>query len=60
MILSAHVSGIARVVVSFSGVILNNKESSRIYHSARASIFLIVTLEEGNLFCDKYMYMSLK
>ena len=30
MILSAHVSGTARTAVSFSGVILNNRESNRI------------------------------
>ena len=49
--------------LSFTGVILNNRESSRIYFSASTSIcylLLIAALEEGNLFCDKYMYMSLK
>ena len=60
MILSAHISGIARTAASFSGVILNNREPCRIYHLVIASTFLIATLEDGNLFCDKYMYMSLK
>ena len=43
--------------MSFSGMILNNRESSRMYFSASASIFLIATLEGGNLFCDKYIYI---
>ena len=60
MILSVHVSGIAGTAVSFSGVILNNSESSRMYLSANVYIFLIASLEVGNLFCDKYRYMSLK
>ena len=30
------------------------------YCLVSASTFLIATLEDGNLFCDKYMYMSLK
>ena len=54
MILLVHVSGTARTVVSFSGVILNNRETNRIYLSANISTFLIVALEMGNLFCDKY------
>ena len=54
MILSVHVSGTARTAVSFSGVILNNSESNRIYLSANISTFLIAALEVGNLFCDKY------
>ena len=55
-----HVSGIARTTVSFSGLILNNRESSRIYFSESASIVLIATFEEGNLFYDKSIYVSLK
>ena len=54
MILSMHVSETARTVVSFSGVILNNSESNRMYLSANISTFLIAALEVGNLFCDKY------
>ena len=54
IILSAHVSGIARTAVSFSEVILNNRESSRMYISANISTFLIVSLKVGNLFWDKY------
>ena len=60
MILSAQVSGTARTAVSFSGVILNNRESSRMYLSANVSTFLIAALEVGNLFCDKYRQISLK
>ena len=51
MILSMHVSGIVRTAGSFSGVILNNRDSSRMYNSLRASTFLITALEDGNLFC---------
>ena len=54
MILSAHISGTARMAVSFSGVILNNSESNRMYFSANVSTFLIDALEVGNLFCDRY------
>ena len=39
---------IARTAVSFCGVILNNRESRRIYFSASASIFLTAGLEDGN------------
>ena len=53
IILSAHISGTARTAVSFSGVILNNSESNRMYLFADISTFLIVALEMGNLFCDK-------
>ena len=53
MILSAQVSGTARTAISFSGVILNNRESNRLYLSANVSTFLIAALEVGNLFCDK-------
>ena len=55
-----HVSGTARTVVSFSGLILNNNESNRIYFSASVSTLLIAVLEEGSLFCDKSKYRSLK
>ena len=60
IILTAHTSGTARTAVSFSGIILNNGESNKLYHSANASTFLIAALELGNLFCAKYRYMSLK
>ena len=49
-----HVSGTARTVVSFSGLILNSSESNGIYLSASVSTFLIAALDEGSLFCDKY------
>ena len=55
-----HASGTARTAVSFSGLILNNNESSRIYFSASISTLLIAVLEEGSLFCDKYKHKSLK
>ena len=54
MILSVHVSGTAKTAVSSSGVILNIRESNRMYLSANVSTFLIAALEVGNLFCDKY------
>ena len=54
IILSAHVSGTASTAVSFSGVILNNSESNRMYCSANVSTFLITALEVGSLFCAKY------
>ena len=54
MILSVQVSGTARTAVSFSWVILNNREPSRMYLSANVSTFLIAALEVGNLFWDKY------
>ena len=60
MILSMHASGTARTAVSFSGLTLNNNESSRTHFSASASTLLIAALEEGSLFCDKYKYKSLK
>ena len=46
----------ANNVVSFSGVviILNNKESNRIYFSANTSTFQIAVLVLGNLFCTIY------
>ena len=52
MILSEHVFGTARTVISFSGVILNNSESNRMYLSANVSTVLIDALEVSNLFCD--------
>ena len=60
IILSTHVSGTERTAVSFSEVILNNSESSRMYYSTIVSILLITNLEEGSLFCDGYIYSSLK
>ena len=54
MILSVQVSGTARTAVSISGVILNNRESNKMYLTANIFIFLISVLEVGNLFCDKY------
>ena len=58
--LCTQVSGIAKTAVSFPGVILNNNESKRMYHSPKASTFLIAALEDGSLFWDKYRNMSLK
>ena len=60
IILSVHVSGIARNAVSFSDDILNNNESSKTYFSANVSNFLIADFEDGSLFCDRYRYKSLK
>ena len=54
MILSVQISGTARTAVSLSGVILNNRDSSRMYLSANVSTFLIAALEVGHVFCDKY------
>ena len=54
IILSVHISGIARSAVSFSDEILNNSESNRMYLSANDSTFVIFALEVGNLFCAKY------
>ena len=50
IILSAQISGTAITAVSFSGVgvILNNNESNKMYHSANVSTFLIAALELGN------------
>ena len=50
IILSTHVSGIASTAVSFSGMILNKRESSKIYFSASASIFLIAAVGTWPLF----------
>ena len=60
IILSAHVSGIARTVVSFSNDILNNNESNKTYFSANVSNFLIADFEGRSLFYDRYKYKSLK
>ena len=60
IILSVHISGIARTAVSFSGDILNNSESNRTYFSDKVSNFLIMDFELGSLICDKYRYRSLK
>ena len=56
IILSVQFSGIANTAVSFSGVgvILNNSESNKMYHSANLSTFIIAALKLGNLFCTKY------
>ena len=56
IILSAQISGTANTAVAFSGeeVIVNNSESSEMYHSANISTFLIVALELGYLFCTRY------
>ena len=48
--LSTHVSGTARTAVSFSGVILNNSESSRMHFSSSVLTLLIANLEEASLF----------
>ena len=45
-----HTSGIASTAVYFSGVILNNSESSKMHCSANVSTFLIAALEMGTLF----------
>ena len=50
IMLSVHISGIARTAVSFSGYILNNKESNNTYFSDNASNFFIADLELGGLF----------
>ena len=54
MILSVHTSGTASIAVSLSGVILNNSETNKMYHSAKVSTFLIAALEVGSLFCARY------
>ena len=41
IILSVHISGIARTLVSFSGDILKNSESNNTYFSDKVSNFLI-------------------
>ena len=52
MILSVHISGIARSDVSLSGMVtsLNNGESNKIYLSAKVSTLHIALLLLGNLF----------
>ena len=54
MILSALISETARTAVSFSEVLLNNRESNKMCLSANISTFLIAALEVGNLFCEKF------
>ena len=44
----------ASTAVSFAGLILNNSESNRMYHSANVSTFLIAAFEVGSLFYAKY------
>ena len=53
-----HVYGTARTAVSFSGLILNNNKSNRIYLSASVSTLLIAILVEGSLLCDKYRSLT--
>ena len=60
IILSAHISGIARTAVSFSNDILNSNESNKTYLSASVSKFLMADFKDGSLFYDKYKYRSLK
>ena len=48
--MSVHTSGHASTAVSFSGVIINNSESNKMYHPANVSTFLIATLEVASLF----------
>ena len=55
-----HISGIAITAVSFSYGILNSNESNKTYFSAKVSNFLIATLEDGSLFCDRYKYKFLE
>ena len=57
MILSAHVSGIAKSAYSLSGVVtnLNNKESSNIKLSTKVSTLHISLLLLGNLLWAKYL-----
>ena len=54
IILSVHISGTACTAVSFSGVILDNNESNKMYYSANVLTLLIAVLELGNLFCAKH------
>ena len=49
IILLAHTSGTASTAVSSSGIILNNSESNKMYHSANISTFLIGALEVDSL-----------
>ena len=62
MILSAHISGIAKCVFSLFGIVinLNSKESNRINYSARASVLHLACLLCGSMFGTKYLYKSLK
>ena len=56
IILSMHISGIAKSAVSLPGIVvnLNKKESSKIYLSANISTFFIAAFLISNLFCAKY------
>ena len=54
IILLVHISRTAGIAVSFSGVILNNSESNRMYLSANLSTLLIAALEVGSLYGSKY------
>ena len=47
MLLSAHVSGTARTADFSSGMILNNRESKRMYLLANVSTFLIAVFGSG-------------
>ena len=62
MILSAHISGIAKSAASLSKVVtnLNCKESNRMNFSASTSTLFMALLLLGNLFWAKYRYRSLK
>ena len=62
IILSAHISGIAKWAVSLPGigVNLNSRESNKIYFFASISTLFIAAFLLSNLFCAKYWYMSLK
>ena len=50
IILPVQLPGTARTAISFSGVILNNSESNRMYLSANVATFLTAALEVGHLF----------
>ena len=49
IILSVHTSRTANTAVSFSGLILKNSESNKMYHSTNVSTLPIAVLELGNL-----------
>ena len=52
IILLVHASETARPVVSFSGVILNNSKSNRMYLSPNVSTLLIAAFEVGIFLCQ--------
>ena len=56
IILSAHISGIAKRAVSLPGIVvnLNSRESNKIYFSASISTLFIATFLLSNLFCANY------